>query len=115
MVVDIFWLWVGGGIVQSNLHATLLKKRLRYRFFPVSFVKNSKAHVFKYSSRGLLLKEHWISLKMAAIAIPINVSDASHQNKFVFLRSAYGKFVEVPIETFLKVFLVLEFSLPSEL
>ena len=59
--------------------ATLSKKRFHYRCFSCEF---SEAHFFKYTSRWLLLEEHWISLKM------------------------------VPV---VKVFLLIEFSVPSDL
>ena len=79
------------------------------------FWKNFKTRFFKYTSGRLLLSEHWVSLKKAPIAIAINISNASYQKEFVLsLRFAYGKFVEISLETFVGVFLVLEFSLPSE-
>ena len=49
---------------------------------------------------------------MAPIAIAINVANASYQKEFVsfsFSKSAYGKFVEISMETFIKVFLLLKF------
>ena len=48
---------------------------------------------------------------MTAIAIAINVANASYQNEFFLfsLRSRYGKFVVISIDTFLKVFQVREF------
>ena len=98
--------------------AMLSKKRPLCRCFPVSFAKEFWIHFFKYTSRQLLLKEHWISLKMVIIAIVINVSNNSYQKEFItfsFLGSAYSKFVEISIEILIKVFLVLEFSPPSKL
>ena len=46
----------------------------------------------------------------------MNVSNASNEKEFVllFLRSGYGKYVKIVMETLIKVYLVLEFSLPSE-
>ena len=52
----------------------------------------------------MLLEKQWISLKAVPIAIPVHVF-------FFFLRSAYGKFVDISMEPFIKVFLVLSFSL----
>ena len=56
---------------------------------------------------------------MMPITIIIDVSNVSYQKElelFSFLRSAYGKSVEIFIETFIiNFFLLLEFSLPSEL
>ena len=52
----------------------------------------------------MLLEKHWIPLKTAPIAIPVNVSNTGYQKGFVlfcFWRSAYGKLVDI------KVFLVL--------
>ena len=96
---------------------TLSKKRLMSRCFPVSFVKKIWANIFKFLSGQLLQEEQWISLNMVPIAIVINVSNTSYQKEFImfsFLRSAYSKFVENSVETFIKVFLVLEFPPPSE-
>ena len=96
---------------------TLSKKRLTSRCFPVSFVKKIWANIFKFLSGQLLQEEQWISLNMVPIAIVINVSNTSYQKEFImfsFLRSAYSKFVENSVETFIKVFLVLEFPPPSE-
>ena len=56
------------------------------------------------------LKKHWISLTAAPIAIPVNVSDTGYKKGFVlfiFLRSAFSKFVDISMETFIIVFLVL--------
>ena len=53
-----------------------------------------KTTFFKYTFGWLLLIEGWISLKMVAIAIAINVSNTSYQKEFIFfscLRSPYGK------------------------
>ena len=50
------------------------------------------------------------SRKAAPIAIPVDVSNASYQKAYVLfciLRSAYDKFVDISMETFIKVFLVL--------
>ena len=55
----------------------------------------------------MLSQERWISLKMGPIIIAIDFP--------LFSKSAYDKFVEILIEAFIKFFLVLEFSLPSEL
>ena len=46
------------------------------------------------------------------------VSNTSYQKEFLlfsFLRSVHSKFWEISIETFIKIFLVLEFFLPSKL
>ena len=67
---------------------------------------------FKYISGQLLLEEHWISLKMTPVAVAMNVSNASYQKEFLlfsFFESPNGKFVEMSIKTFIKVFLVREF------
>ena len=72
---------------------------------------------FKYTSRLSLLKEHWILLKMVPITIVIDVSNISYQKDFElfsFFRSTYGKFVKISIETFINLFLLLGFCLPSE-
>ena len=56
-----------------------------------------------------ILDKHWISLKAAPIAIPVNASNTGHQKRFVlfnFSRSAYGKYEDISIETFIKVFVV---------
>ena len=48
-----------------------------------------------------------MSLKTAPIAIPAKVSNTGCQKAFVifsFLRSAYGKFEDISMETFIKVF-----------
>ena len=53
--------------------------------------------------------------KITLIIIAMNVSNTSCQKEFMrvpLLRSTYGKFVEISIESFMKVFLVLMFSLP---
>ena len=58
----------------------------------------------------MLLGKHRISLKTIPIAKPVNVCNTGSQKMFVlfsFLMSAYGKFVDVSMETFIKVFLVL--------
>ena len=65
---------------------------------------------FKNLSEQMLLVKHWISQKMALIAIPVNVSNTGYQKGFAlftFSRSANGKFVDISTETFIKVFLVL--------
>ena len=52
------------------------------------------------------------------ITIVINVSNISYQRVselFSFLRSDYGKFVEMFIDAFVNLFLLLEFPLRSEL
>ena len=67
--------------------------------------------LFKYTSQWLLLREHWIALQMVTITIANNISNAKELHFFFFLRLAYGNFVEISIATFAKVFLVLEFSL----
>ena len=60
----------------------------------------------------MLLEKHWISLKEAPIAVPGNDSNTDYQNGSFFsvLRSAYGKFVDISVETFIKVFLVLSLT-----
>ena len=61
-------------------------------------LQNFKSRFFKYTFGWLLLIKRWMSLKMAPIAIAINISNASYQREFAFfsyLRSAYGKFVEI--------------------
>ena len=74
--------------------------------------------VFKLISGQLLLEEYLISITTAPVAITMNVSNDSYQKEFLyffsFLRSAFSKFVEVSTETFIKNFLVLEFSVSSE-
>ena len=58
----------------------------------------------------MLLEKHRISLKTVPIAIPVNVSNTGYQKGFalfIFLRSAFGKFMDISMETFIKVFLVL--------
>ena len=58
---------------------------------------------------------------MAPIAITMKVSNASDQEEvgiflfFDFLRYANSKFVKISIEFIIKVFLVLKFSVSSEL
>ena len=56
-------------------------------------------HIFLSTPLEWLLRiEGWISLKMAPVAIVINISNASHQREFIFfsyLISGYGKFVEI--------------------
>ena len=52
------------------------------------------------------------------MTIVIYVSNVSYQREFElfsFLRSAYEKFVDMFIEAFINLFVLLEFSLPSEL
>ena len=69
----------------------------------------------------MLLEKHWVSLKTVPIAFPVNVSkliskkDLNFSMFFLlllllFLSSAYGKFVNISMEPFIKVFLVLQFS-----
>ena len=56
-----------------------------------------------------IVDKHWISLKAAPIATPVNASNTGYQKRFVlfnFLRSAYGKYEGIYIETFIKVFVV---------
>ena len=51
-------------------------------------------------------------------SVVIDVSNVSYQKefeRFSFLRSAYVKFVEMFIETFINLFLLLQFSVPFEL
>ena len=55
---------------------------------------------FKYTSRRLLLKKQWISIKFAPIAIAMNFSCFS-----LFLRLVYGNLLEISMETFIQVFL----------
>ena len=74
----------------------------------MNFAKFSR--FFKNFSGRILLEKHWVSLKAAPIAIPVDVSNASYQKAYVLfciLRSAYDKFVDISMETFIKVFLVL--------
>ena len=63
------------------------------------------------------MEQHKFLLKPVAIAIPNDISKAYYQKGFVicFLISTYGRFMEFLIETYNKVFLVLEFTLPLEL
>ena len=92
----------------------LPKKKLRHRCFSVNFGNIFNTLFFKCTSERLFLKEQWISLQMAPIAIAINVFNVSYQQElvlFFFLWPAYGKFVEISIKvTFIKVFPVLQFS-----
>ena len=52
----------------------------------------------------MLLERHWILLKTTPVAIHDHdtVSNACNQKV-----SAYGKFVDISMETFIKVFLLL--------
>ena len=57
----------------------------------------------KNVSGGMLPEQHRILLKTAPIAFLVNVSNTGYQNVFVlfsFLRSAYGKFEDISIETY---------------
>ena len=112
------------GVLKNfvNIHrfsvCNFIKKQTTIQMFSCEFCKISKTQLFKYISEQLLLEEYWTSLKMVAIAIAMNASNACFQKEFVlisFLRSVYNKFVEIFIKTFINVFLVLEFSLPFEL
>ena len=47
-------------------------------------LQNFKSHFFKYTFGWLLRIEGWISLKMAPIAIAINISNASYQGSSYF-------------------------------
>ena len=54
---------------------------------------------------------------MVHIAIAINIFTANDQNEFIlsrFLRSACGKYVDIFIDIFAKIFLEFGFSLSSE-
>ena len=71
---------------------------------------------FKNISGRMLLEKHWISPKVVPIAFSVSVSNTGQQKGFelfccFFLRSAYSKFVNISMEPFIKVFLVLQFSL----
>ena len=83
--------------------AALSKKRLRHRFFPVKLLRT---RFLSNTSGRLLLEEHEILLKTVPISIPSDISKAYYQKRFVicFLRSTYGRFVEVLIETYNKGF-----------
>ena len=88
--------------------ATLSKRDSNTDFSQCILVQNFKTRSSKYTFGWLLLIEGWISLKMAPIALAINISNASYQREFVFfsyLRSAYGKFVEIS-----KSFCLLNFN-----
>ena len=86
------------------------------RLSPVNFTNFLR--FFKNIAGQMLQEKHWISLKTAPTAIPINFSNTGYQKRlariFSFLRSAYGKFVDIFMETFIKVFSVYLFSLPYE-
>ena len=70
----------------------------------------------------MLLEKHWVSLKTVPIAFPVNVSKLISKKDLnfsmflllllllLFLSSAYGKFMNISMEPFIKVFLVLQFS-----
>ena len=59
------------------------------------------------------MEEHKFLLKPVPIATSNDISKAYYQKGFVicFLISTYGRFMEFLIETYNKVFLVLEFFL----
>ena len=98
--------------VYCSSAGNFIKKRLQHRrLTPVSFANFLR--FFKNISGRMLLEKHWISLKTVPIAFPVNVSNTGQQKGFelFFLRSAYGKFVNISMEPFIKVFLVLQFSL----
>ena len=88
-----------------SLAVNFIKKRLQHRLLtPVNFAIFLR--FFKNISGQMLLEKHWISVKTVPIAFPVNVSNTGKQKGF-FLRSAYGKFVNISMESFIKVFLVL--------
>ena len=59
--------------------AILLKKGLPHpRLTPLNFANFLR--FFKNISGRLLQEKHWISLKMAPIAIPVNVSNTGYLN-----------------------------------
>ena len=64
------------------------------------------------------MEEHWTPLNMPPITIAINVSNASYHLGFcivfLFMISLWQTYA-ISIETCMKVFPVLEFSVPSEL
>ena len=64
----------------------------------------------------MLQEKHWISLKTAPTAIPINFSNTGYQKGLArtFQFFEVCKFVDIFMETFIKVFSVYLFSLPYE-
>ena len=79
---------------------------------------------FLRTSGQILLEKHWILLKTVPIAFPVNVSKLISKKDLnfslfllllllllLFFSSAYGKFVNISMEPFIKVFLVFQFSL----
>ena len=82
-------------VSKKRFQYRCFKKRLHYRCFHVSFARYSR-HLFKVHLRQLLLKEHWILLKMLSIAITMNVCNSSYQKEnilFSFSRFTHKKFV----------------------